>query len=898
MPATPLQKTLSDEVLALLDEASLCEALRLNDDECLHCLKQSVQTINDGLKQLYYDGLPVEQIVYGRAALIDRFLTTVFETLFVENDQPIALIAVGGYGRGELHPGSDIDLMLLLQNTESELSKRHIEKFIMTLWDSRLEIGHSVRTLDECVEEAANDITVATNIMESRLLSGDAELFEAMKARTGPDQIWNSKNFFQAKLEEQLQRNGKYNDTSYNLEPNIKESRGGLRDIQMIGWVAKRHFGAAHLYDLVEHGFLREDELQALIEGQQLLWRIRCSLHYLAGRREDRMLFDYQRQLALEFGYEDDPEKPTANAAIENFMQTYFRTVMELERLNEMLLQLFREAILYGDQQVDVSILNEDFQLRHNYIEARRADTFKTNPCALLELFYLVQLKPEIQGVRAETIRLIREHKHLINGDFRASDTAKQLFMQIMSHGRGVTHELRRMNRYGVLAAYIPAFESIVGRMQYDLFHAYTVDQHILFVIRNIRRLAVPEFCHEYPLASGIFQHIEKPVLLYLAGLFHDIAKGRNGDHSELGAVDAYEFCISHYLPEADAQLVSWLVKSHLLMSITAQRKDISDPSVIATFAEQVETLERLDYLYLLTISDIRGTNPKQWNSWKDKLFIELYTKTADLLNRGLQSKHDAKRTIQMTRTAALRKLEQAGLDTNQAEAIWSNFSDSYFIRHHAGEIYWHTLLIHRHKSDEPLVSARIDEASLSLELFVYLPSRDHIFFSVVNLLGQMNLNVVNAHVMMCNNQYAFETFKIISEYQDEQQLQYLAEDIGKRLAKILSGDIDISNVNDLPTRAQKHFVVPTKVSFSLSPNKRYTRLQIDTADRQGLLAIISRILSENNARIHDAFVSTAGEKAIDYFDITDMQSSGPLDDAQQDTLREILIERLQGGAQ
>ena len=894
MPAHPaVKQTIAGDIHSLLDDAQIAAALKQDDPECLRILKQIVQRINDGLKQLYYDGAPVEQIVYGRAVLIDRFLTTLFEFYFTENNQPVALVAVGGYGRGELHPGSDIDLMLLLKDEETELTKRHIEKFIMTLWDSRLEIGHSVRTVDECVAESEKDITVATNIMESRLLSGDRLLFDEMKSRTGPDTTWNSRDYFQAKLEEQLQRNGKYNDTSYNLEPNIKESRGGLRDIQMIGWVAKRHFGATHLHDLVEHGFLREDELQTLLDGQLLLWRIRCGLHYLAGRREDRMLSDYQKTLALEFGYEDDPDNPAANAAIENFMQSYFRTVMELERLNEMLLQLFREAILYGDLDAKTSVLNDDFQLRHNYIEARSADTFTNNPCALLELFYLIQQNPEIQGVRAETIRLIREHKHLINDAFRESDTAKRLFMKIMSQGRGVTHELRRMNRYGVLAAYIPAFESIVGRMQYDLFHAYTVDQHILFVIRNIRRLAVPEFCHEYPLASGVFQHIAKPVLLYLAGLFHDIAKGRNGDHSELGAVDAYEFCVAHYLPEEDAQLVSWLVKSHLLMSITAQRKDISDPHVIAEFADQVETVERLDYLYLLTISDIRGTNPKQWNSWKDKLFIELYCKTADWLNRGLQSQSDEHEAIQYNRTAALRKLEQAGIDTNQVETIWKDFTDSYFIRHTAGEIFWHTMLIHHHKEDTPLVDVRIDQSVGSLELIIHMPSRDNIFFCVVSMLSQMNLNVVNAHVMMCKNRYAFETFKIVSDTQDEQQLRYLAEEICKRLRSILSSDEAITTGSWPATRAQKHFMVATEVGFSQSPNKRYTRLQIDTADRRGLLAIVSRILAENNIRIHDAFLSTAGEKAIDYFDVTDATSSQPLSEQQQQTLRDILLKEL-----
>ncbi|HHO59780.1 MAG TPA: [protein-PII] uridylyltransferase, partial [Thiotrichales bacterium] len=518
-------------------------------------------------------------------------------------------------------------------------------------------IGHSVRTLDECVAEAEKDITVTTNIMEARLLAGSETLFDEMKTRTGPDRIWDSKAFFQAKLEEQIQRNGKFNDTAYNLEPNIKESRGGLRDIQMIGWVAKRHFNADSLEELVNNGFLLEDEYQTLCDGQHLLWQLRCSLHYLAGRREDRLLFDYQRQLADEFGYKDNEDAPR-NEAIEAFMQRYYRTVIKLEQLNEMLLQHFREAIIYGDEPGSPQIINERFQVSHGYIEIRRPDTFRKNPTALLELFVLLEENPDIQGVRASTIREIRQSLPLIDDAFRQSEEARQLFMRILSHSRGITHELRRMHRYGILAAYIPAFDSIVGRMQYDLFHAYTVDQHTLFVIRNMRRFSVPEFCHEFPLASGVFQHLKEPRLLYLAGLFHDIAKGRHGDHSELGAVDAYNFCRAHGLKEKQAKLVSWLVASHLIMSMTAQRRDLSDPDVIADFAEKVSTLEKLDYLYLLTISDIRATNPKQWNNWKDKLLSELYNKTASLLNRGLENQQSKLENIIAIQTSALRKLE------------------------------------------------------------------------------------------------------------------------------------------------------------------------------------------------------------------------------------------------
>ncbi|MCK4675792.1 MAG: nucleotidyltransferase domain-containing protein, partial [Gammaproteobacteria bacterium] len=498
--ADPSKKPAENNIDELIDFVALKKQL----DNCtadataelITLLKAAVLTIDDGLKNAYINGSDVDSIVYGRSNLIDQLINTIYSFLLKDLDQEIALVAVGGYGRGELHPKSDIDLMILLQSEENQKTKDLLEKFLMLLWDIRLEIGHSVRTVEECVEESTKDITVATNIMEARLLAGSETLFTQMKEKTSADHIWDSKSFFQTKLEEQIQRSGKFNDTAYNLEPNIKESRGGLRDIQMIGWVAKRHFNADSLHDLVKEGFLLEDELNTLLEGQQLLWRIRCSLHYLAGRREDRLLFDYQRDLAEEFGFKDIEEN-SKNEAIEQFMQQYYRTVIELERLNEMLLQHFREAIIYADVDTEAELINDSFQIRNGYIETTNENIFKDNPCAILEMFLILQDYPEIQGVRAATIRQIRKYKSLLDDKVRHSGRAQHLFMKIITGSRGVTHELRRMNRYGILAAYIPAFDSIVGRMQYDLFHAYTVDQHTLFVIRNMRRLSVPDYCHE-----------------------------------------------------------------------------------------------------------------------------------------------------------------------------------------------------------------------------------------------------------------------------------------------------------------------------------------------------------------------------------------------------------------
>lgn len=882
------------EIVQLLDTANLADDFSRDGNECLNHIKVAVAQINEGLKNLYHAGADVEAIVYGRAYLIDQLLVTAFKHLFRDVTQTVSLIAVGGYGRGELHPASDIDLMLLLAEKENEQTKNALEHYLTLLWDSRLEIGHSVRTLDECIAEAEKDITVATNIMESRLLSGDQKLFAQMQTMTGPDFIWDSQSYFQAKLEEQLQRSGKYNDTAYSLEPNIKESQGGLRDIQMIGWVAKRHFNAKTMHDLVTKDFLQQDELNTLLEGQRLLWKIRCSLHYLAGRREDRLLFDYQRELADEFGFQDGVNDRN-NQAIEQFMQQYYRTVMELGNLNEMLLQLFREAILYANKACEPEVINDSFQTRHGYLEIRDCNLFKERPTELLKLFYIMQQHPEIQGVRAETIRLIRHHKYLIDDAFRASTKAKKLFMKIISNNRGITHELRRMNRYGILAAYIPAFESIVGRMQYDLFHAYTVDQHTLFLIRNLRRFSVTEYCHEFPLASGIFHHLNKPELLYLAGMFHDIAKGREGDHALLGATDALEFCISHNMETSDAELVSWLVLSHLVMSMTAQRKDISDPDIIQDFAENVRSLSRLDYLYLLTISDIRATNPKQWNSWKDNLLIELYNRTAALLHKGLESGIDRPEFIQLNQTDALRMLDLKGISSYQTQDIWKHLNDEYFLRHTPGEIVWHTQLIFNFKNGiQPLVKSRVNNQNDSVELFVYTPSKEGIFATVVNSVGQLGLNIVSAEVVNCKNNYALETFKIISDNYTLDVLGHSVYEMIPDLCKKLSGEINKYIDSSLSTpRTHKHFDVPTSITFEETSAPDAVRIHIDTVDRRGLLATIARAFIDCDIDILSAKISTAGEKAVDYFDIRHKDAGKKLDNTLQQQLKSTLLSYL-----
>ncbi|MCW8973135.1 MAG: [protein-PII] uridylyltransferase, partial [Gammaproteobacteria bacterium] len=490
--------------------------------------RDTIQHAHELLEYRFLNNEPITSLVAHRAQFIDQLLIHAWRHTCDTELDGIALVAVGGYGRGELHPHSDIDIMLL---AEAEALQQHgaaLEKFLMFLWDLGLEIGHSVRTVEDCIEQARNDITVATNIMEARLLCGPRALFEAMREQTDQNHIWPGRDFFRAKWEEQITRHHKFHDTAFNLEPNIKEGPGGLRDIQMIGWVAKRHFGAETLGDLVGHGFLTATEYLTLSEGQTFLWKVRYGLHILAKRREDRLLFDHQRSLAAQFGYRDDDKR----LAVEQFMKDYYRTVMELGRLNEMLLQYFQEEILYAGQSDTPKPINRRFQSRHGFIEVTTAEVFAQHPYALLEMFLILAQHPALKGVRAGTIRLLRAHTYLIDERFRSDLRCRSLFMELLRQPQGITHQLRRMNRYGVLAAYLPAFGNVVGQMQHDLFHVYTVDEHTLNVVRNLRRYSVPEYHHEFPLCSRIIQQLAKPELLYIAGLFHDIAKGRGGDHS------------------------------------------------------------------------------------------------------------------------------------------------------------------------------------------------------------------------------------------------------------------------------------------------------------------------------------------------------------------------------
>ncbi len=625
-------------------------------DDPVAAFREALAAGDASLRRRYEDDEPVEALVRDRARMVDVILRRAWSLYAGSRGNDVALVAVGGYGRGELHPCSDIDVLILLPKTEVADDHDGIGRFLTFLWDIGLEVGHSVRTIDDCQRESAADVSVATTLIEARLLAGPDLLVQAMRRALGQDRVWSSQAFFEAKVAEQQARHRRHHDTAYNLEPNVKTGPGGLRDIQTVGWVAKRHFGAETFDELVEHGFLTAGELRKLRSAQAFLWKARFALHVITGRREDRLLFDHQIRLAKMFGYED----ATYTLAVEQFMQRYYRTVMDVSLLNEMLLQLFREAIL-GDGEAEIVPLNPRFQVRNDYLEITSDDVFARHPSAILELFRLMQDHAELRGVRATTIRALGRHLWLIDEEFRQNPRHHRLFLDFMRAPQGVTHELRRMNLYGVLGRYIPAFGRIVGRMQYDLFHAYTVDAHTLFVVRNLRRLVLPRFEHEFPDLSRLMRSLPRPEIVLLAALFHDIAKGRGGDHSELGAVDAEAFCLEQGLSRYDARLVAWLVRNHLLFSVTAQKKDISDPKVIQDFARAVGDQTHLDYLYLLTVADVRGTNPKLWNSWKSSLFHDFYERVKRALRRGLEAPVDQEELVAETRAAASELLARHG---------------------------------------------------------------------------------------------------------------------------------------------------------------------------------------------------------------------------------------------
>ncbi len=785
------------------------------------------------------------------------------------------LVAVGGFGRGELFPHSDVDVLILLapgcevadaaapeapetlQVREAQRLRSAIEGFITLCWDTGLEIGSSVRSVEQCIAEAQRDVTVQTALLESRFLCGSRGVFARFTELCAG--AIDARTFLQAKTLEMQQRHHKYEDTPYALEPNCKESPGGLRDLHVLIWVARAAGLGKSWSALASNGLITQFEVKQLQHNEGVLRLIRARLHMVAGRREDRLVFDLQTAVAQSFGHAGKP----GQRASELLMRRYYWAAKAVTQLNQILLLNIQERI-QGSQSAPMRPISAKFLERGGMLEVVSDDLYRRDPHAILETFLTYQQTVGIVGLSARTLRALYNARDVMDAQFRRDPVNRANFMRILHEPRGQTHAFRLMNQTSVLGRTLWVFRRIVGQMQHDLFHVYTVDQHILMVLRNVRRFFIPEHAHEYPFCSQLASTWDKPHLLYIAALFHDVAKGRGGDHSNLGAWEARRFCRSHGLPRDEAALIEFLVKSHLTMSHIAQKEDLSDPQVIEEFAKTVRTPQRLTALYLLTVADIRGTSPKVWNAWKGKLLEDLYRLTLRALG-GAKLNLDAE--IETRKQDARNSLNLHSLAAGVETQLWGTLSVSYFARHDAADIAWHARVLHEHThSGEPVVRARLSPLAEGLQVLVYTPDQEDLFARICGYFDTADYNILDAKVHTTNTGYALDTFQISStsaqaSYRD---LILLVEN---QLARVLSAKGPLPE----PRRARvsrrvKSFPVTPRVTLRPDERAQAWLLGVSANDRTGLLFAIARVLARHRVNLQLAKITTLGERVEDTF--------------------------------
>ena len=876
---------------------------QLNEDlksckENVPVFKQVLEANKASIEKGFYDGTPAESLILERSTLVSGVLKLAWQQFKWQERNTrwrparIALLAVGGFGRNELLPCSDIDLLILLERDNYADNSDNIQQFLALLWDIGLEVGHSVRSIRECRVQAELDVTIVTAMLEARTLCGDESLQEKMRERISIKKIWPAKKFFQAKVAEQKDRHRKSEYTEYSLEPDIKVSPGGLRDIQTIMWIANRHFGIEKFSDLVKQKILTRNESQQLSESLSLLWKIRCGLHIIAGRDDNRLLFEHQRTLAGIFGFEDSNQ-----LAVEQFMQVYYRLAMQVRANNDLLLQYFEEVILRSNDQQRVVTINERFQTCDNYIETTGPNVFKKTPTALLELFVIMGNNASIEGVRASTVRQIKSSLQYIDENFRNDPTNTAMFLSLLRSTEHLFTQLSRMAHYGILGAYLPEFGRIIGQMQFDLFHVYTVDAHTLQVVRNMRRFRYKNQEQKFPIAAHIHPRLPKVELLYIAGLYHDIAKGQGGDHSELGIEVAKKFCARHGLGDWDTSLVCWLVEHHLTMSSTAQRKDTTDPEVIHEFAELVQDQVHLDYLYALTVADINATNPTLWNSWRASLMRQLYVSTKRMLRHGMDASTSRAEFANEARSHAIERLEEHGISAVEVEKLWAKIDQDYFIRESVADIVWHTTGIVAHDlASGPLVMIRNDSNSRvtdgATHIFVYGDESISPFAASVSAFDKLRLNVVDARIANSSNGSVFDSFVVLES--DGTPVKEHTPRVSE-IERVLKGYlVDHSQFKKKSSRRasrrHKQFSFRPDVTLTNEANQDYSILEVVSPDRPGLLSIIAQIFLDLGIELQSAKITTLGERVEDLFYITHQQGK-PVND---ESLAEALISKIE----
>jgi [protein-PII] uridylyltransferase len=808
------------------------------------------------LREAFFASPDTPKLLKGHARLVDRVL----ESVWRESRMPVdfTLLAVGGYGRGKLFPHSDIDVLVLRASADDQHAET-IQHFLATLWDIGIEVAHATRTIDECTSEMAADVTVCTSLLEHRRIAGSKPLAREFGKRYAAS--LDVRAFYSAKALEQQQRHQKYQDATYNLEPNVKESPGGLRDLQTVLWIAAAADLGRSWRELAHHGLMTMAEARSASRQERLISALRVRLHYLAGRREDRLVFDEQTALAHQLGFTDTPTR----RASEQVMQRYYRAARAVRLINTILLQNLHVRV-FAPSKVSKPI-DADFSAVDELLNITDPELFERRPSAILDAFLTMQRHAELKGMSARALRAIARSRHRIDTAFRRDPANRARFIAMFREPRGLTHELRRMNLTGVLGAYLPVFGRIVGQMQHDLFHVYTVDEHTLMVIRNLRRFTEAQHAHEYPLCSRLIGDFARTEVLYLAGLFHDIGKGRGGDHSVLGARDARIFCRQHALPDEDTALVAWLVENHLTMSSTAQKSDLSDPAVIAGFASRVGDERRLTALYLVTVADIRGTSPKVWNAWKAQLLEDLFHATRRHLAGG-----DAGRTLQdsvQLRQDEARKLLRLFTVPESAEAsLWSKLDIAYFQRHTADEIGWHARHLYwRVDKPQPVIKARLSPGGAGLQVLIYLPDQKELFARICGFFGRCGLSILEAKVHTTRNGYALDTFAVHDPSDPEATYRSTIQFVEHELGELLREPAPATPPSPgRLSRRLKHFPLTPEIQIFADDKGLHYILEVVAGDRPGLLAQIAYLLARANVNVASAKINTLGDRAEDVF--------------------------------
>ncbi|KAF1005087.1 MAG: Bifunctional uridylyltransferase/uridylyl-removing enzyme [Luteibacter sp.] len=850
--------------------------------EARRSLRQLLDDADRALAVAFRDGEDASALARRRAEIVGRVVVHAWGACL--GDMAAAtLFAVGGFGRGMLFPYSDVDLLAMVGESSPSLY-RALENFFSCLWDIGLKPGHAVRTVEQCRELAAKDASVFTSLLDARRLAGWPILSDELRGILDDPALWPPRAYLAARLAERDARHARYDDTAQNLEPNLKDGPGGLRTLDSIRWLGRRLANAPDFDAMVAEGLLEPVEIGRLERAEETLRLYRYALHLEAGRAEERLLFDYQRALATRLGFEDEHAK---NLGVEQFMQGYYRAATQIERSGTQLVERFEEMLDPGTEPQPVGV---DYVRHGSRIAPRNPKLFARRPAALVEIFIARLDEPGITGFTAETMRRI-QHAVSLHGESLADDPqVLAAFLALLRRGAPAVDALWRMNRHGLLAAILPAFGKVVGRMQYDLFHVYTVDEHTLRVLRNVARFADPAARRDFPIGCEIWPHIERPERMLLAALFHDIAKGRGGDHSVLGEEDARGFCTKLGLPEEDIDLVAWLVRQHLLMSTTAQRQDITDPEVVHRFASVVGDWEHLDHLYLLTIADIIGTSPKLWNAWKDRLLADLYTSTRFALRSDLALPVHAGTRVRECRERALAMLATDRIDTDDIVRVWAEFPDSSFLRHRPEQIAWQTSAILRSGGTTPLVEVHPFSVRGSTELFIYTPDRDGLFATVTAMLDRLRFSVVEARVLVSTSGMALDTFLLLeSDSQAPASLQR-ADELRTRMLRALDQPAGHAPPKRSLSRHLRHFQMAPRIEF-VDTGER-TQLALVCTDRPGLLAAVAQALAEAGVRVHDARIATFGERVEDFFQLTD-RSNAPLSPDRREILRTCLLRHI-----